>query len=500
MPDQRSSPGGRRRPNLLVIMVDQLRASALGMYGNPELRTPYLDALAASGVRYDWAFTPNPICVPARVSFWTGRWGHLTGSRTNGIYMPDTETHLLHLLADAGYTCGLLGKNHCFTPSQIERFFDTYYPAGHLGPHDPGADPQVAAAKEFCRQMGGPGGPAYAAQVSPFAVEKHGTWLVGAQADRFIRTNRDRPWCAWVSIADPHTPYQVSEPYASLYPPETLRLPPHEPPGYPGKPERVRLFAELMGADVVSDDHLRFVLSIYYGMVTVIDETVARLMATLDELGLRQETIVVFTADHGDYMTEHRLVRKGASMYDPLVHVPLLVSFPARVASGQASDALVSVLDVFPTLTTLLDLPLPAGRSGRPLPGATAEGDETAPREAIFSEYGAEGSPPTRAGVQARLEELRAAGRGGGNGALPWGMANRGKMKMIRTREWKYTYQPGGDDELSHLADDPHELVNLARAPEHRERVEDFRRQLLDWTVETEDTLPGRERVTDLGH
>ena len=111
--------------------------------------------------------------------------------------------------------------------------------------------------------MGGPGGPAYAAEISSFPVEKHGTWLVGNAADGFIRANQDRRWCAWVSIADPHTPYQVSQPYASLYPPEGLALPPHEPRGFPGKPERVRLFAELMGAGEVSDEHLRFVLSIY---------------------------------------------------------------------------------------------------------------------------------------------------------------------------------------------------------------------------------------------
>ena len=104
--------------------------------------------------------------------------------------------------------------------------------------------------------------------------------------------------------------------------------------------------------------------------------------------------------------------------------------------------------------------------------------------------------------MEARLAQLQQARRGGdrADAGLPWGMANRGKMKMVRTREWKYTYQPGGDDELSHLAADPHELVNLTSEPEQRERVADFRRQLLDWMVETEDTLPERAPVVDLAH
>lgn len=121
---------GRRRPNLLVIMVDQLRASALSLYGNAGEpsgpRTPHLDALAASGVLYRNAFTPYPVCVPARVALWTGRWPHLTGSRTNGVYLQPGETHLPQLLKGAGYASGLIGKNHCFDEAGIGRYFDVY--------------------------------------------------------------------------------------------------------------------------------------------------------------------------------------------------------------------------------------------------------------------------------------------------------------------------------------------------------------------------------------
>jgi arylsulfatase len=487
-----------RSPNLLVIMCDQLRASALELYreagrddGLTLARTPHLAALARSGVTYRWAFTPSPVCVPARVAFWTGRWPRLTGSVDNRVYLQPGETHLLQPLRERGYATGLIGKNHCFTDQDIQTSFDTYYPVGHAGPADDEGDPDVAGAKQFIRTLGGAGGKAYACGVSPYPVEKHGTWRIGDRADRFIRAQHagqpDRPWCAWVSIADPHTPYQVSEPYASLYPPESLQLPPSEPPGCPGKPARFRLFAELMETEKVADDHLRRVLSIYYGMIALIDDVVGRLLATLDELALREDTIVVFTADHGDYMTEHRMVRKGASMADALTHVPLLVSYPRRVPQGETSTALVSTLDVFPTLTHLMDLPLPPARSGQPLPMAVEQVNGAPEREVVFSEHGTQPGPVDADAIRRHLAELAAAGRPRG---APFQLAANGQKKMARTHDWKYVHHAGGEGELYDLRADPHELVNLANQPEQRERVADFRRLLLEWLIETEDVVP----------
>ena len=370
-------------------MCDQLRATALRLYGNRQTRQPHLEALAASGVLYRRAFTPYPVCVPARVAFWTGRWPHLTGSFNNTNYLQPGETHLLQLLRGAGYATALVGKNHCFTEPDLARYFDTYYPVGHGGPAANGGDAEVAAAREWVRSGGGALGAAYGARISPFPVQKHGTWLIGEQADAFIRASRDRPWCAWVSIADPHTPYQVSQPYASRYAPQTLRLPPHEPPGYPGKPRRFRLLAEGMGAGEVTDEHLRFLLSIYYGMIAVIDDVVGRLLRALQETGQWEDTIVLFTADHGDYATEHRVVRKGAALYDATVRVPLIISQPGRLPAGAVCEDLVSTLDALPSLTRLLGLPALPGRSGRPLP-VVAGG---APQTMVFSETGMEGAP-----------------------------------------------------------------------------------------------------------
>ena len=424
------------------------------------------------------------------MALWTGRWPHLTRSMENSVFLQPGETHLLQLLRERGYRTGLVGKNHCFSDEDLATYFDTYFPVSHNGPADDRGDPEIAAGKQFIRTLGGPGGKAYACGVSPHPVEKHGTWLIGNEAERFIRQaaqDEEQPFCAWVSIADPHTPYQISEPYASRYPAASLELPPHEPAGFPGKPEWFRLFAELMGAtgaNEVTDDHLKEVLSIYYGMIALIDDVVGRLLAALEETGQREDTIVLFTADHGDYMTEHRLVRKGASMADALTRIPFLLSYPARIAAGQTSESMVSLLDIFPTLCSLMELPLPPGRSGQPLHLAVKGAAE---REMVFSEHGTARGAVSRQAIDARLERMAAAGR---PHTAPWQLAANGQKKMVRTKGWKYVWHAGREEELYDLRADPHELVNLAAVAEHRGRIGDFRARLLEWCIETEEVVP----------
>lgn len=471
------------QPNLLLIMADQLRATALGLYGNPQVRTPNLEALAASGVCFEQAHAACPVCVPSRVALWSGRWPHLTGSRTNSVWMPEHEQHLLGPLKEAGYRTALLGKNHCFPPDQLRRWWDVVSEVSHGGPLDDRADPQIAAARAWARHPD-QNRAAYAAAISPYPVEKHGTWLICADTVRFLEEHaagagRDgQPFAAWVSIADPHTPYQVSEPYASLYPPEAIILPPQRTPeGMATRTEREQIFGRLLGAEEVTDERLRFVMSVYYGMLGVIDDGVGRILGTLERLGLRDNTLVIFLSDHGDYMGERRLVRKTIALHDALTRVPLFLSWPGRLPEGRREPGLVSLLDVAPTISELLSLrPLP-GRSGQLLPPLGPA------REILFAEHGTEEPTPT-------WERLRAgqAGRSAGQ-PLPWQVGG-GRQKMVRTPDWKYIYEPGAGDELYDVLGDPHELLNLAAQPEQWRRVREFRQLLLDWCIATETVLP----------
>ncbi|MDQ3703352.1 MAG: sulfatase-like hydrolase/transferase, partial [Chloroflexota bacterium] len=148
------------RPHIVVVMTDQQKATAIDLYGGP-VRAPHLGRIAAQGLLYEQAYTPHPLCVPARVSFWTGRWPHSTGARTNETPMPRGETHFAAVLHGAGYTLGHCGKNHCFTPEDFERYFAHVFEAGHGDRVGPGVtqvrsgppQPPMAPGTGLCRPV-----------------------------------------------------------------------------------------------------------------------------------------------------------------------------------------------------------------------------------------------------------------------------------------------------------------------------------------------------------
>jgi arylsulfatase A-like enzyme len=473
----------------VVIMTDQQKATAIDLYGGP-VRTPNLSRIVAGGALYDQAFTPHPLCVPARVAFWTGRWPHTTGARTNETPMPPGEVHLPRLLHGAGYRLGHFGKNHCFLQEDFDRYFDRVFLAGH----GDRVGPEVTAVQSRLRGRPDPatlstrrGFRRPVARVRSEPVQESATYRVTEEACRYLRERAgdEQPLFLWVSIPDPHEPYQVPEPYASLYPPDSVALPPWKEHEVEDKPERQRVYRWLLDWDDLTEDDARLAMGIYYGMIALIDERVGTVLDTLERLGLRDDTIVVFCSDHGDFMGEHHSLIKCNAFYDCLTRVPLLVSFPRGLAArGERRPELVSTIDVMPTILRLLDLPVPAGVQGQALPGVPGAPPA---RGAVFAEYGAGGPPVTLAdarrlfppGTPRELHPLLREREAHGHG------------KMVRTRRWKYTHDVTGEvDELYDLRADPWELTNLATDPAYRDVVAEMRRLLVDWLLETENSRP----------
>lgn len=471
------------QPNLLVIMTDQQKANAIRMYGNPDVPTPSLERLAASGIRYDQCYTPHPLCVPARVSFWTGRYPHEHGSRTNEIPMPAGEQHFARILHDAGYRLALLGKDHCFQPADLDLFEDRYI-FSHQGPDD-SEDERVAEVVRWIRSPQPGSNPLFrsgAARINPYAPEHCPTAVLARQVTSFLeRQTGDRPFCAWVSFPDPHGPLQCPEPYASLHPPDSITLPPWRADDLDHKMERIRVFRQLLGYDHITEEEIRFRVSIYYGMIRFLDDAIGQILDTLDRQGLTENTAIVFTSDHGDYAGEHRLTDKSSTFYDCMTRVPLLVSWPGHLPAGAVDRNLVSLLDVMPTCLGLAGVPRPFGIDGRMLPGT---GDDP-PRDAVFSEYGA-------GGPRLRLDDLpRFADRDWSQDRpqiplLRWREAE-GHPKMVRLGQYKYVYDPLDEvDELYDLEADPWELTNLARDSAYAAVRTKLRDRLLDWSIRTE--------------
>jgi arylsulfatase A-like enzyme len=460
------------RPNILILMTDQQKATAIRLYGNPDVPTPALERLAARGVRYDQCYTPHPLCVPARVSFWTGRYPHQHGARTNEIPMPPGERHLAGVLHESGYR------------PPDEALFEERHAFSHAGP-DETATEEEAAAVRWIRTREGPRRVLDVPRVNPHAPEDCPTGILARRAVRFLEEQTgDRPFCAWVSFPDPHSPIQCPEPYASLHPPESLTLPPWRDDDLDGKQERVRVFRRLRGYEELPEGFVRRWLGIYYGMIRFIDDAVGRILAALDRRGLADDTIVVFASDHGDYAGEHRLVDKSSALYDCLTRVPLLLSWPGRLPTGAVDRHLVSLLDVLPTCLGLAGVPAPPGSAGRMLPGAGAD----PPRDAVFAEYGG-GGPPLRLGDLPRLLPP-AEGQSPPFRLLRWREAE-GHPVMVRSDRYKYIYDPrDAVDELYDLDADPWELTNLARDPDHAAARTRLRDRLLGWSIATAGAAP----------
>lgn len=496
-----------QQPNLLVIMTDQQKATASHLYGNTFCETPSMARLANEGVLFEHAVTPHPLCVPARVSFWTSQYPHTHGSRRNETLMPANADHAFKRWAAQGYHLGLIGKNHCFVTPEDQALFDTWCELGHGGlPTNPatrGMDwfrplEGIRAAHELRRTMT-PQNPRFAYATSSFPLEDYGTGLVAGQTVRFLEQHQDDPFALWVSFPDPHEPWVVPQQYADLFPPEKIELPPWREDEFDEQaPERNRVLYEILNyADEAPEEVYGF-LSVYCGMVRFIDDGLGQILDALERLSLRENTIVVFCSDHGDFAGEHRMQCKGGVFYDCLTRVPLIVSWPGHIPQGKRDDSPVNLIDVVPTLLHLQGQTVPQQMQGRPLPTVT----EAESRDAAFSEYGA-GGPPFR------LSDLRALPQPFGRRALMQSLQWReaeGRRKMVRTRHWKYVHDPMGDlDELYDLQNDPWELSNLIDNPAHAAVLADLRLRLADWSIETEDAklvpLPEQNRmsVTQIG-
>ena len=486
-------PPDTDRPNILVIMTDQQKATASHLYGNTFCRTPAMQRLADEGVLFRHAVTPHPLCMPARVSFWTGSYPHQHGSRRNETPMPPGARHAFRLWQEAGYHTGLIGKNHCFADPADLALFDTWCEIGHGGlPADPATRGMawfrplagIHAAHELRHTMA-PQNPRFGYATSSFPLEDYATGLIAGQTVRFLEQHRHDPFALWVSFPDPHEPWVAPASYAALFPPDRIHLPPWREGEFadPHAPERNRILYHMLGMEDVPLEQVYGLLAVYYGMVRFIDDALGQILDALAQLDLRRRTIVVFCSDHGDFMGEHRMQCKGGAFYDCLTRVPLIVSWPGQIAGGQVDASLVNLIDVAPTLLALQGLPAPPSMCGQPLPTVTS----AAPRAAAFSEYGA-GGPPFR---MADLEKLpQPWGRRTLLRSLRWREAE-GRRKMVRTAAWKYVHDPAGDlDELYDLAADPWELTNVAHDAAHRDVLAEMRLRLAGWSIATEDSPP----------
>ena len=345
---------------------------------------PNLERLAASGTVFNHSYSAHPLCCPSRVSFWTGQYSSVHGSRHNQKLMSDGTPNLAESFRQAGYQLGIFGKNHCFTPRQLEQWFQTDYSMGSASWKAailPGTARTVAAHGRWLREQGGPLLPPASA---PFPYETFPTHMATQHAINYIERQAGEAFLMWLSLPDPHPPMDVPEKFANVLPAQSLKLPPSRKDEMEGKNTRMKIFDYLIRGREIPDEYLSRYLSIYSGKTAFVDYELGRLMDALQAKGLRENTIFLFTSDNGDFAGEHHLIVKTGSMVDSMVRMPAILSWPGSLPGGRREDALTNHVDFLPTLLNLCGLPALRTAQGMPLPLKT----DSRRRQFVNSEYG----------------------------------------------------------------------------------------------------------------
>lgn len=375
------------RPNILWYCTDQQRFDTIGALGNPHVRTPTLDALVRDGVAFTHAYCQSPICTPSRSSFMTGLYpSRLHNTRNGNATFPEGTPVITRLIAEAGYDCGLVGKFHLQsagkrTEPRIDDGF-SFWKFSHA-PRDDWEEGHDYA--DWVRERGGDLD-ALRAGEDNVPTEFHQTTWASERSIEFIRQERDRPWLLNVNPYDPHPPFVPPRSYADQFDPADMPGPHLRDSDRAAQEKLADCDFQNKGKWFDAEDG-RKAQALYYAMIAQIDDQFARILEALDETGQRDNTVIIFTSDHGESLGDHGLMCKGARFYEGLVRVPLIFSWPGRFASGTQNDALVELLDLTATLLDLAGVPSPdyvQGQSLLPiLRGETTKGH----RDYVRSEY-----------------------------------------------------------------------------------------------------------------
>jgi arylsulfatase A-like enzyme len=474
----------RRGPNILFITSDQQRGDCYGFEGR-KVKTPHLDAMARRGTRFGLCITPNLVCQPSRASILTGLLPYTHGVSDNGIDLQPAvgEASYAGAFARAGYRTAYIGKahfatSHTFKPTGTPECRQTVQDPAWMGPymgfqhvelvveghnHWPPMKPPLGQHYERWYHQNGRGDELtrlYNTHLPPetdamqtwhsaLPVAFHNSTWIGDRTIDFLKKNSEKPFCLWASFPDPHHPFDAPEPWSRLHHPDEVDLPPERAldlerrpwwhkASLVGKPqieERLRKFREEYSRiPVQTDAQLRALIANYYGMIALIDHNVGRILLELENLELQENTLVVYSTDHGDWLGDHGLILKGPMAYEGLLRVGLLFQGPGVPKSKIVEDP-VSTIDLPATFADFAGVGFSSPHS-KSLRKLIQSDDET--RDFAYSEWDLRAS---RSGVDLDL-------------------------RTVRTQRHKLTLElRSGAGELYDLYDDPNEMQNRFNDP-----------------------------------
>jgi choline-sulfatase len=402
------------RPNILLLLSDEHSPLELGCMGGRLVRTPNLDALAARGATFDATYCQSPMCVPSRLSFLTGKYCWRIGAWSNAEPVPSGETSIMRFLGWHGYRTASIGKMHFLGEDQFWGF--QYRPYGDFFGDSHQADPLKGAPRHTMLPVG----------PSEIPEELLQETIVTQLGLEFLeRHEEQQPFFLALSYNHPHFPVCPPERLWKLHYPDAGDLPDFGP-GFPDSLHPwMQFHRHFYSVDRWTEEDFRRFRAGYRACVHLVDEHVGRVLAALDQHGLRENTVVIYTSDHGDMNGEHGMMRKG-NFYDPSVRVPLIISRPGTLPEGRRVPDIAELTDLFPTIAELAGLPAPHDLDGHSLVPLLQTGDGGGRKGYAISESYTHGVP--------------------------------GPMRMIRLGDWKYNLYLDAKPSLFNLREDPQEF------------------------------------------
>ena len=504
--------------NILFIMTDQLRWDYLSCNGHPDLKTTNIDKLARRGVNFKNAFVQSPMCGPSRACFYTGRTVFSNGVSWNRVPLPIGELTISEYLKPKGIRTAVVGKTHMEPDNEgmdrlglnketdigmiiSEPGFEPYEKDDGLHP-TPGYlhSKKVLNYNKWLNSLGYEGTNPWN-DFANSAEGKNGELLSGwnlrnsnlparikeehsetpymtMRAKEFIKESGDQPWCLHLSFIKPHWPYIAPSPYHNMYKNDTF-LPVVRDEKERENPNPVfKMFMEEDVALTFSKQGTReTVLTGYMGLIKQIDDQLGELFNFLDDLGKTDETMIVFTSDHGDYLGDHWLGEKEL-FHEASVRIPLIIVDPRKLADktrDTACNELVEAIDLLPTFIESVGLKVPTGRlEGKSLLPLIYGKTEKSFRETVFSEFDY-GIYPVRNKLDVGINDAR--------------------IFMIRNHRWKYIYFKGFDPQLFDLKNDPNEFNDLGNCPKHEEIRKVMKDHLLERLISRKNRITIKDEV-----
>ena len=475
-----------RTPNILFIFTDQQRADTMACYGNTQINAPNLNALAAQSFVFENGYVSSPICTPSRSTIMTGLWPHVSGCLKNNIRLDDSVLTIADMLPDE-YLTAYHGKWHLGNEVIRQHGFDEWvsiedqYREYYTDPkylsvlsdyhhfligNEYTPDKESEGSMVFSR--------GYAAAL-PEELTK--ATFLGNQAAKFIHDNRDRPFALYVNIFEPHPPYDG--PFNDMYDPASIPVSSaflKNPPSNASLVHRLRAEESLAGGGfddesprTSDEDYWRALIARYWGMVTLVDKAVGVMMKALDDAGIADNTIVVYSAEHGDQLGEHNIIQK-AVFYEQSVKVPMLMRVPWLTDSETRIPGRYSHIDTVPTLLELTGADVPdhlQGESRVPV----LKGEATLADNDVIIDWTGRNLDPME-----RYPELQS-------------IQDVDHRILISFDGWKLNLGEGDQGELYDLNTDPTESTNLFDDASHRDRIKDMASRIREWQRRTGDTV-----------